>query len=450
MSNFEKIAGYEAEKKELEVLAEIFNNRRKYLEKGASLPKGIIFYGEAGTGKTLFSQVLAAECSLKTITVDVAKAVGGYDVCRLIRKAFIKGARSHYPTMIFFDELDKVLPNDREEYYTDQSKAVLTQLLTLIDGMDTVDNIVFVATCNEYDALPESLVRPGRFDKKIALGLPTYSSRVAILEMYMKSSSCRFEMNAESIAKLCAGFSCAALKTLVNECVLRSDANNFVGEALIREKIAELEGEDLVSEKSEMAKTVQATRNVGSFLAAADYNGGDYLLSLKENTLCNTFLDSVVSEFNREYEDEYDECDEDERRSTGGNTPFSKNDLLAAITAILAGHAAEEAVFHKVHHTIADNMNTVDRILQKMAACGMLGFDLLYCDGYREMSYSENFLVRLEAAFSGVITECYERARGIVAKNERLIKKLSPILAARGSIERAECDGIIFELGGIA
>jgi cell division protease FtsH len=100
MKNFDRIAGYEAEKKELEVLVDIFNNRTKYREKGASLPKGIIFYGEAGTGKTLFSQVLAAECSLKIITVDVAKAIKTNDICRLVRKAFIKGARSHYPTMM--------------------------------------------------------------------------------------------------------------------------------------------------------------------------------------------------------------------------------------------------------------------------------------------------------------------------------------------------------------
>ena len=68
--------------------------------------------------------------------------------------------------MIFFDEVDKVLPNDEEEYYTDRSKTILTQLLTLIDGMDSAGKIVFVATCNDYDGLPETLTRPGRLDKK--------------------------------------------------------------------------------------------------------------------------------------------------------------------------------------------------------------------------------------------------------------------------------------------
>ncbi len=452
MKNFDRIAGYETEKKELEVLVDIFNNRTKYREKGASLPKGIIFYGDAGTGKTLFSQVLAAECALKTITVDIAKAVGAHDICRLTRKAFIKAARSHYPTMIFFDELDKVLPNESEEYYTDQSKAVLTQLLTLIDGMDTVDNIVFVATCNDYDALPESLRRPGRFDKKIRLGLPTYSSRVAILQMYMDASSCRFALNAENIAKLCAGFSCAALKTLVNECVLRSDEHNFIDETLVREKVAEIEGEDLVSEKNEIAKTVQAVHNIGCFLATTEYNKGDYLLSLKENTVCNAFLDSVISNFDYDYDDEYEEYDEeDDERKSVGETPFSKNDFLAAITSLLAGYAAEELILHKTHDTLYSTMSIIDRILIRMAECGMLGWGLLYNDGHGgEPGYSQSFLERLEATFERIVTECYESAKVTVAQNERLIKKLLPILVKRESLEKSECEEIIFELGGIA
>lgn len=450
MNCFDKIAGYDAEKKELQVLVDIFNNRVKYREKGASLPKGIIFYGEAGTGKTLFAQVLAESCALETITVDISKAVGAHDICHLIRKAFIKGARSRYPTMIFFDELDKVLPNDREEYYTDQSKAVLTQLLTLIDGMNTVDNIVFVATCNDYEDLPESLTRPGRFDKKIALGLPTFASRMAIVRMYMDASSCRFALNAESISKLCAGFSCAALKTLVNECVLRSDENNFVSEDLIREKVAEIEGEDLVCEKSEIAKTVQAVRNIGSFLVSSGYNKGNYLLSLEDNTVCNAFLDSVVSNFDRDYDDEYEEYDEDETRNSNEGTPFSKNDLLAAVTALLAGYAAEELILHKVHHTIENHMRIVRTILAEMADCGMFGLHFLHVDIDYGHLYSSAYLERLEALFEKTMTECYEKAKEIITKNESLIKKLTPILVQRESIEKSECEGILLELGGVA
>ena len=133
MSVFDKIAGYKKEKEELASLVEIFKHRKKYELKGARLPKGIIFYGPAGTGKTLFSEVLASECSLKKINISIADSDSENSICRRIRKAFIKGAKGNSPVMIFFDELDKILPNEQEEYYTDRSKTILAQLLTLID-----------------------------------------------------------------------------------------------------------------------------------------------------------------------------------------------------------------------------------------------------------------------------------------------------------------------------
>lgn len=453
MSELNRIAGYEAEKRELQTLIEIFNNREKYREKGASLPKGIIFYGKSGTGKTLFAQVLAAECTLKVIKVDLPTA-GEQDVCRLIRKAFIKGARSRKPTMIFLDELDKLLPNQREEYCTDQSKAVLTQLLTLIDGMHTVDDIVFVATCNDYDDLPESLTRAGRFDKKIALGLPSFSSRTAILRLYANASSCQFALAAENIAKLCTGFSCAALKTLINECVLRSDEHNFISEELIREKVAEITDEDLVCKKSDASKSVQAARNIGSFLVSREYSKSDYLLSLNENTVCNVFLDSVITGINDEYDDydddeydDYDVDDDDKKDEKTNDLPISKNDYLAAITALLGGYASEELLFHKTYNTLDHSMRSIKYIFCEMEECGMLGWRMTFkCD---HSDCSSDLMEREEALFEQIVTECYEAAKATVTKNERLIKELIPVLIRRESIEKEECEQILAGLGGV-
>ena len=157
--NFDSIAGYETEKEELKRLCEILNHRGKYEKKGAKLPKGIIFYGEAGTGKTLFSKVMASVCGLEVFKIDLGDVENESAICRHIKKTFIKASRRKEPTMIFFDEMDKVLPNDHEDYYTDRSKTILTQLLTLIDGMDSSGNIVFVATCNDYAVLPKTLTR---------------------------------------------------------------------------------------------------------------------------------------------------------------------------------------------------------------------------------------------------------------------------------------------------
>ena len=351
--NFESIAGYETEKEELKRLCEIFNNREKYEKKGAKLPKGIIFYGEAGTGKTLFSKVMANVCGLEVLKIDLGDVENESAICRHIKKTFIKAAKRKDPTMIFFDEMDKVLPNDDEEYYTDRSKTILTQLLTLIDGMDSAGNIVFVATCNNYGALPETLTRPGRLDKKIGIGSPTYSSRVEILKMYTQKSSCRFEMTVEDMAKLCVGFSCAAIETLVNECILQSNEDGIVSESLVRERFFEIKSEDIPRESSMVDDTIRACRNVGAFIVAKTFNSGHYVLSLDWDSVCNDLFNGILSDFDSDYdEDDYDD-DEDEEENKEeyvvSSKYYSKSDFMNTITVLLGGYVAEEFILHKIY-----------------------------------------------------------------------------------------------------
>lgn len=120
--NFNNIAGYNAEKEELALLCDVFNNRKEYAAKGAKLPKGIIFYGEAGNGKTLFAKVMASVCNLNTITIDLGNADAETAICKHIRKAFASAKKAKEPTMIFFDEVDKVMPNLREKYFIQFNK----------------------------------------------------------------------------------------------------------------------------------------------------------------------------------------------------------------------------------------------------------------------------------------------------------------------------------------
>lgn len=451
MSAFDRIAGYKKEKEELMALAEIFKNRKKYELKGATLPKGIIFYGPAGTGKTLFSEVLARECSIKKINISLSDSASENNICRHIRNAFVQGAKGRTPTMIFFDELDKVLPNESEEYYTDRSKAILTQLLTLIDGMETVNNIVFVATCNNYHDLPESIRRPGRFDKKICLDLPDYAARVAILDMYMKASPVSFEMSAESIAKLTSEFSPAGLKTLVNDCILVSDENNYICEERIREKIIEIKEEDLPTERSEQSYNVDAVRNIGAFVVARTYSNSDYILKVDADTVCNGFLDAIIYDTHYDCDEDDEYYDDDRDAEKNSFSVCSKNDMLAAITALFGGLAAEEVVFNKIYDNIGGHLSSVESIIYKMASCGMFGLKLYFDNdnGYDERNHSEKYYERLEEAFLNIKEECYEKAKEIVKQNEELIKKLVPILIKRKSIEKSECEGIIAELGGI-
>lgn len=459
MNALTKIAGYQKEKEELSALIEIFNEREKHEARGATLPRGIIFYGEPGNGKTLFSEVLAESCNLKRININLSEATTDINICRQIRRAFSKAERNRTPTMIFFDELDKVLPNDYEQYHTDRAKSILVQLLTLIDGMEKASNIVFVATCNDYYDLPPSLVRPGRFDKKICLDLPNLTSRKDILSLYMNESPAHFAMSIDSIVKLTQGFSCAALKTLVNECLLRSDENCFVSEALIREKIREIKEEDLTDERSDPAKMLDAVRNVGAFLISRSYHSAPYLLTLENNKVGSAYLDRILIDAARDDDDDYYDDDEDENCENEAisqeiqnakNMPFSKNDYIAAITAILGSYAAEEIVFGKIYDNLRELLDSLDTILYNMAKNGMLGLSLLFKDhSYSDCTYPDSYFERLYQAFDKIKTDCYDKARGIIEKNKALLEKLAALLVQKESLEKAECETLLTELGGI-
>lgn len=439
--SFESIAGYETEKEELKRLCEIFSHRKKYQQKGADLPKGIIFYGETGTGKTLFSKVMANECGLEVLKIDLGKVDTEKSICRQVKKTFAKAAKRKEPTMVFFDELDKVLSNNREQYCTDRSKTLESQLLTLIDGMDSAGNIVFVATCNDYDALPTMLVRPGRLDKKIYIGMPSFSSRVEILKMYMQRSCVNFETPIENIAKECADFSGAALKTLVNECILRSREENVVSNSLLKECIFELKNEDIPRESSLLDDNVRACRNVGAFLVAKTFRQSDYVLDLDWDNVCNDYFNTLLSNYDSDYPDlmEEDVCGY-----------YCKQDLINAITVLLGGYVAEELVFGGVYDNVSGYLLLADDILRDMAKQGMFGLDMIYSDDRNEiLAYPPARIEKLNDLFDETLRECYEQAKSILSKNKKLIEKLIRRLAQCKTIQKEACETLLTQWSGM-
>lgn len=485
-NEFDRIAGYELEKAELMRLTEIFNNRKKYEEKGAKLPKGIIFSGAAGTGKTLFAKVLAKVCGLKVFKIDLAEVTDNNEVCKLIKNAFDAAASCDGPAMVFFDEVDKVLPNSYEHYVTDRSKAALSQLLTLIDGMDSAGNIIFVATCNNYYSLPETLVRPGRIDKKIVFDLPDYQSRVAILTMYAQRTKCVFEMSMEEIAKLAKHFSCAALETLINECVLQSDDDGFVSRRLVEERFFEIETEDIPRPKEPTKDDiVMACRNIGAFVVAKAFDNGDCKLTVSYGTTGNAYFDNILSYYDSDYESwektddiddddddydydddddddydyddddyDYDDDDYDDDDDGYGNercTSFSsKEELLNAVTVCLGGYAAEEIVLGKLYNNLMPDLHIVDEIIFHMAENGMFGLPRRFSSAReRKLMYSDEWTNEFYQKVDDVIDTLYLKAKGIIGKNEGIIRNLIPILVEKESIEREDCESLLAQFGGL-
>ena len=436
------IAGYETEKRELERLCEIFSDRGKYEQLGARLPKGVIFYGEAGTGKTLFAKVLASRCGLDVLKIDLGHIERASDTCKLIKKVFSRAKKKKEPTMIFFDELDKVLPNDREEYYSDHSKAVLTQLLTLIDGMDTNGRVVFVATCNSYGTLPETVVRSGRIDKKISIGMPNLDSRMKIIEMYISKSLCEFELTPQEMAQMTGGLSCADLETLINECVLRSE-NAKVNEYIVKSVISEIRNENISRERSLKRDTIVACSNVGAFVIARRFNDGEYNLTLDDYTVCNHFFDSLISDYDESFGSDIDDDAECEI--------YSVEETENALCALCGARVAQKEILGTSYDCLEDYTFAISYIPYRNVTCGMYGTEYLYSDSreMHEIRYSSEKIDMINEKIEDIIAEASERAQTIIEDNRELVKALITALVSRKSLCRAECERIIASYGGI-
>lgn len=457
MSNFDLIAGYEKEKEELKKICDVLNNREYYLQKGAKMPKGIIFYGDAGNGKTLFTHVLSKECNLPMYVIDLGNAKDENSVMKQIKKAFDKANKSRKYSIIFVDELDKILPDANQSYVTDRSKIILTQLLTLIDGIDKDSNVFFVATCNNFGSIPETMLRPGRIDKKIMLPNPDYSTRKAVLSMYMIKSKCAFDTDVKDIAARTSGFSCSGLETLINECILESDENNHVSESIVFKKISEISLQDIQREKNEEEKRITSCHNLGYFIVANTFcNNANYMLDLQKGNICNDFFSNVITDVSDDWGDdcEDDDCDDDcddedlddydEDEDVVIKDYYCLDDFKNAISVLFGGIAAEKAIFGRTYDDTYSDLSAINDLLFRMSETGMLGFDYLY-DEYRcrRLPYSPKFIEKLNEIFEQIVKECYAKAEKIIVENVDLLRYLQRYLIQEQNIKRDRTEELI-------
>lgn len=213
MSTFDEIIGYENIKKELMQVCDMLHNREIYQKLGAKLPRGIILYGEPGLGKTLMAKCFIKESGLASYTIRKNK---GEDFLAYIEETF-KTAKENAPSIICLDDLDKFA---NEDYYRcDAEEYVAVQ--AGID--DTKDSDVFViATANDIDKLPDSLIRAGRFDKKIEVCRPIDEDACNIIRHYLKDKKLADNVNFEDLTKMISYSSCAELETILNEAALNA------------------------------------------------------------------------------------------------------------------------------------------------------------------------------------------------------------------------------------
>ena len=215
---FKDVAGIKEIKEELEEVVEFLNNPAKFQKFKVKLPKGVLLVGPPGVGKTLIARAVAGEAQVPFFYQSGASFVHIYVGmgAKKVRELF-NSAKLNAPSIIFIDEIDAI-GKSRTGKSNDERESTLNELLTQMDGFDGDSGVIVIAATNKIEVLDDALLRAGRFDRRLHVGLPNIDDRKKILELYLKDVN--YEINIEKLALSTAGFNSASLSTLVNESLL--------------------------------------------------------------------------------------------------------------------------------------------------------------------------------------------------------------------------------------
>ena len=268
--NFSDVAGVEDAKVELKEIIDFLKNPQKYKEFDISLPKGVLLVGPPGVGKTLIAKAVAGEADVPFFYQSAASFVQIYVGmgAKRVSELFAR-AKEMSPSIIFIDEIDAV-GKSRGGQNNEEREATLNQLLTEMDGFEESSGVMVLAATNKIEVLDDALLRAGRFDRRIHIGLPDFEERVQTLKLYLKSK--KHNINIQKASRLTIGFNSAALATLINEAALnalRLNKNIIEDEDLeaVREKV--LLGKFKIQNFSEPERRIQALYQAAKAITAS-------------------------------------------------------------------------------------------------------------------------------------------------------------------------------------
>jgi len=444
---FNDVAGLEEVKEDLQEEIEFLRNPRKFAALGAKIPKGILLVGPPGCGKTLLAKAVAGEAGVPFFSVSGSEFVEmfvGVGAAR-VRDLFNE-AKKYAPCIIFIDEIDAV---GRQRGAGlggghDEREQTLNQLLVEMDGFDPNSGIIVIAATNRPDILDPALLRPGRFDRRIVVNYPDVKEREEILKIHTRNKPLGPDINLSTLAKRTAGFTGADLENLVNEAALLAARRNkkFITmdeleEAIDRVIAGPQKKTRVVSEEE---KRIIAYHETGHAVVANMIPGSDpvHRISIvaRGMALGYTLQLPEQEKFLR-----------------------TKEQLLAEVTTLLGGRAAEE-LFTNDKTTGAENdLRRATEIVRKMVTefgmserLGPLTFGrkseyvFLGRDIASERDYSEQIAFEIDKEVRRIIEECYEKAKNILKENEEGVHRVVKVLLEKETLEGDELKKIFEDI----
>ncbi|MBK7824102.1 ATP-dependent zinc metalloprotease FtsH [Nannocystis sp.] len=444
---FKDVAGVEEAREDVEEIIDFLRDTRKYLRVGGRIPKGVLLMGPPGTGKTLLARAIAGEAGVAFFSIsgsDFVEMFVGVGASR-VRDLFEQG-KKNAPCIIFIDEIDAVGRHRGAGLGGghDEREQTLNQLLVEMDGFEGNDGVILIAATNRPDVLDPALLRPGRFDRRIIVGLPDVRGREAILKVHTRKVPVDDNVDVGTVARGTPGFSGADLENLVNEAALmaaRFGRDRVTEDDFDRAKDKVLMGSERKSAViSERERMTTAWHEAGHTLVAMSLPK-EHVDPIHKVTIIPRGRALGVTQQLPE-EDRYN---------------LDRDHVEAQIAILMAGRIAEELAFNGQKTTGATNdIERATGLARKMICEWGMSDELgpiSYSKGDaqpflgREIQqaphYSEATAQLIDRQIHAVVTRQYELARNILINNDAALRRLAEALFEREVLSAVEVTSLI-------
>ena len=442
--NFASVAGLAEEKEDLEQIVDFLKNPKKYTDVGARIPKGIILVGPPGTGKTLLAKAVAGEAGVPFFSIsgsDFVEMFVGVGASR-VRDLF-EEAKRLAPCIVFIDEIDAVARRRGSGLGGghDEREQTLNQMLVEMDGFGVNEGIIVLAATNRPDILDPAILRPGRFDRKLAVGRPDVKGREDILKVHARNKPVGDDVDLKRVAKTTAGFSGADLENLLNEAAILTakEGRKYISQsdidrAFVKVGIGEEKKSRVISEKEKKITAYHEAGHAILFHVLPDM-GPVHTISIIPTGIGAAGYTMPLP-------------GEDEMFNTKGR-------MLQHIQVSLGGRIAEELVFGDVTTGASQDIKQATALAKAMVMqygmsekAGLVNYgsegDEIFIgrDFGQTKSYGEAMATLIDSEVKRIIDECYASAKVVIEQHRDVLERCAAMLLEKEKIGQEEFEAL--------
>ena len=433
---FNDVAGLEEEKHEMIEIVDFLKNPERFNQMGAKIPRGVLLCGQPGTGKTLIAKAIAGEAKVPFISMSGSEFIemfAGLGASR-VRKLFEK-AKKISPCIVFIDEIDAIGARRNGNGGADsENNQTLNQLLVEMDGFDTDETVIVLAATNRPEMLDKALLRPGRFDRRITIGLPDMRGREEILKIHAKDKKFAGDVNLKSIAEDTAGFTGADLANILNESAIIATINEH--EAITNKDI-----EDAVKKVTVGLEKQSRVISEKDKKLTAYHEAGHAIVSSQLETQKGIKEVSIIP-----------------RGVAGGYTMYksdedkyyiSKTEMEEKLISLLGGRAAEKIVLNDISTGASNDIEVATDIAKNMITkygmsetLGPISINTEQ-DPYELQLLGDKFGDAIGAEVKILLDNAYEAAQRLIIDNRDKLDRVAQALLQKEVISAEEFQELI-------